>query len=217
MFKYDIILFDFDGTLVDTGEGITKSIKYALENVGIIEDSYANLSRFIGPSLSASFKDFYFLGDEQTKFAIEKYRERYREKCIAESKLYPGTAEMLKTLKDHGVKLATASTKPHYFVKSISEALGIDSYFDAICGSELSGERSDKKELIEYALEQLNADGSERIAMVGDRYFDAIGARECGVDFIGVLFGFGSKEEFEREGYTALCGDNNELLMVLSE
>lgn len=217
MSKYDIVLFDFDGTLVDTGMGITRSIKYALGQVGIIEENEANLRRFIGPPLLTSFKNFYNLDDETCRLAVEKYRERYKVKCMEESFLYPKTEEMLSELKKRGIRIATASTKPKFFVSGISEHLGIDKYFDAVCGSELDGTRSDKKELIEYALEQLGSQGNESVAMVGDRCFDAIGARECGVDFIGVLFGFGSVEEFEKEGYTALCNDNDELLKVLTE
>lgn len=217
MFKYDIVLFDFDGTLVDTGEGITKSIKYALECMGIKEESYANLRRFIGPPLYDSFKEFYSFDEAQIQQAVKKYRERYNKKCVEESCLYPKTEEMLKTLKAAGVRTAIASTKPTHFVERIADALNISQYFNFISASELSGQRSGKKELIEYALENLGARGNERVAMVGDRYFDAAGAKQCGVDFFGVLFGYGTKEEFEREGYTALCGDNDELLAALSE
>lgn len=215
--KYDIVLFDLDGTITDTGEGIMKSIKYALECIGIKEENEENLRRFIGPSLWDSFNLFYGLDAEATKIAVEKYRERYSEKGVYQAYVYQGIEPLLNKLKSSGIKTAISSTKPTFFVDKVISSFKLGKYFDAVVGSELSGERSDKAELIPYTLNLLHAGETERVVMIGDRKFDGQGANICGVDFIGVSYGYGSIEELERENPAAICNDAIELENALFE
>ena len=198
---YNAVLFDFDGTIIDSMEGISKSVVYALNSFGIREDDQNNLRRFIGPPLWDSFRNYYGFDNVQANKAVEKYRERYSEYGWKEFKLYDGIDNLLKELKQNDIKLGIASAKPHTFVTKILEYAGILKCFDTIAGAELDGKRSEKPDLIRYALKSLGIYNKEmnmhNIVMVGDRIYDYNGAKEIGIDFIGVLYGFGSKAEFE--------------------
>ena len=199
-FSYHTALFDLDGTLVDTSPGITRSVQYALAAEGINEPDLSRLLRFIGPPLWQSFSEFYGFDTARSERAVQTYRERYTAKGVHEAKLYDGIEALLRALRAGGVRLATASSKPECFVRDVLEEQGILSYFDAVVGSELDGRRSDKCELIEEALRRLGVKTHSGVVMIGDRCFDLEGARAAQVDFIGVLFGFGTPQELS--GYS---------------
>ena len=136
---YKAILFDLDGTLTDSGEGITKSVQYALEKVGKPEPDLQKLRIFVGPPLLEQFQEYARIDEETARKAVEIYRERYAPVGIYENELYPGIPEMLSGLKQRGYKLAIASSKPENFVKIVAEYFHIVSYFDEIVGSEPEG------------------------------------------------------------------------------
>ena len=146
---YKAILFDLDGTLTDSGEGITKSVQYALEKVGKPEPDLQKLRIFVGPPLLEQFQEYAGIDEETARKAVEIYRERYAPVGIYENELYPGIPEMLSGLKQRGYKLAIASSKPENFVKIVAEYFHIDSYFDEMVGSEPEGRRTNKTEVIE--------------------------------------------------------------------
>ena len=129
---YKAILFDLDGTLTDSGEGITKSVQYALEKVGKPETDLQKLRVFVGPPLLEQFQEYAGIDEETARKAVEIYRERYAPVGIYENELYPGIPEMLSGLKQRGYKLAIASSKPENFVKIVAEYFHIDSYFDQV-------------------------------------------------------------------------------------
>ena len=213
MFGY--VLFDLDGTLTDPKEGICKSVQYALHRLGIEEPDIDKLEPFIGPPLKDSFTSFYGFDDEKALKAVSFYRERFSEVGLYENKLYPGIDNLLKTIKEKGMKTAIASSKPTVFVLKILKYFKIDKYFDVVIGSELDGSRSDKSEVVKEALLSLyygtdhadkgindfGADAQEyksKTVMVGDRKFDIKGAKDMGVFAAGVSYGYGSREELKK-------------------
>lgn len=194
------LLFDLDGTLTDPKEGICTCVQYALASFGIEEPDLDKLEPFIGPPLKDSFQEFYQMSDEQAEAAIEKYRERFRDKGIFENKLYDGVPEMLRALNSKGMFMAVASSKPTVFVRQILEHFKIDKYFKVVVGSELDGTRVNKDEVVEEALKQLFGEkpvDKTKVYMIGDRRHDVEGAHACGVEAVGVTYGYGGMEELK--------------------
>lgn len=211
--RYDWILFDLDGTLTLSEEGIIRSASYAMEQMGVPVPSYEEMKRFIGPPLKYSFMTYGGMDDAQAELAVEKYRERYREKGWAENSVYPGIPALLKALKRAGVKLGVATGKPQIFTDQILDLFGLRPYFDTVCGISISDHSADKKKLISAALPA----GCTRACMVGDRKFDIEAARALGLDAVGVLYGYGSREELAQAGATAIVETPDELAQLLLE
>lgn len=198
MKKY--LLFDLDGTLTDPKVGITTCVQYALQSFGIEEPDLDKLECFIGPPLKESFMEFYGFSEEQAKEAVEKYRERFRDTGIYENELYDGIPQMLRTLQSKGMYLAVASSKPEEYVRRILEHIKIDKYFCVVVGSEMDGTRSAKADVIKEALTRLSEGESiqaDQVYMIGDRRHDIEGARENGIESVGVAYGYGSMEELK--------------------
>jgi len=208
------ILFDLDGTLTDPKDGITRSVAYALDYFGIHVEDTDTLINFIGPPLWESFKVFYGFDDEKANEAVKKYRERFCDTGLYENDVYDGIADMLSELKKEGFRLAVATSKPWIYAKKIVEHFELDSYFEMIAGSEMDGTRVKKDEVIAYALENLGMKADETV-MVGDRKHDIWGARLNNVRSVGVLFGYGSSEEFEAAGADYVVENVNELYEYL--
>lgn len=192
------ILFDFDGTLSDSGKSITNSVLHALEKSGIdISDlSQKELEKFIGPPLHQSFQDFYGFSQQQSAQAVAHFREYFNEKGIFENEMYVGIPDMLKTVKDSGYNLYIATSKPQVYAKQILNDFGIDHFFTDIVGSDLSEKSSNKTEIIKAVLAN-NSLTPETCIMVGDREHDIFGAHQCNMKAIGVLYGFGDLPELE--------------------
>jgi len=211
----DIILFDLDGTITDPKVGITKSVQYALAHFDIHIQDPDELCKFIGPPLRDSFSEFYGLSAEQSELATAKYRERFTTTGIYENEIYDGMEALLKHLKSSGKTLLLATSKPTVFADRVLKHFNIDKYFSFISGSELNGERSDKFEVITYALENAGISDLNRCVMIGDRKFDIIGAKGVGMSSIGVLYGYGDKEELEAAVADHLARDVTELGRLL--
>ncbi|WP_394915955.1 HAD family hydrolase [uncultured Robinsoniella sp.] len=191
------MLFDLDGTLTDPQEGITNSVAYALEQYGIHVEDRSTLNKFIGPPLKDSFMEYYGFAEDRAEEAVWKYREYFNEDGIFENKVYPGIPQMLQRLNDQGKILIVATSKPTVYAKRILERFELNQYFADVQGSEMDGRRTKKEEVISYALEQNQITDNEQAVMIGDREHDIIGAKKCGLDSIGVLFGYGSREELD--------------------
>ncbi|MCI8489429.1 MAG: HAD family hydrolase [Lachnospiraceae bacterium] len=202
---YDVILFDLDGTLTDTGLGVTNAAAYALEQYGITVLDRTELERFVGPPLHESFMRFYGFSEEQAFEAVEVYREYYRDKGLFENTIYNGMEAVLKQLSEAGKTLLVATSKPEVFARRILEKLGIADYFTYIAGANLDGTRTKKAEVIAYVLREGGIEDGTKAVMVGDREYDIFGAREFGMDSIGVLFGYGSRGELEAAGATYIA------------
>jgi phosphoglycolate phosphatase len=212
---YDIFLFDLDGTLTESGEGIINSIRYALRSFGIEENDNEKLTSFLGPSLYDSFALHYGFTAEQSKVAVAKYREYFAEFGMWENRLYDGISDLLRDIVASGKIAAIATAKPTYFATQIVEKFGIAPYISFVSGSELDGKRSDKCESIKYALEHLDSFG-KKIVMIGDRKHDVLGALVAGVDIIGVSYGYGSCEELVAAGAEKIADNVVELREILN-
>lgn len=193
------VLFDFDGTLVDSSEGIFKSLIYAFEADGKPAPDEATLRKFIGPPIYDSFKNLFGYKDEKIDYMIAKYRERYRAVGYREVQVYDGIPALLQRLQENGIKIATASSKPKVFIEKILQERNLLSYFSYIGGTEFDNISSDKTVILQNAMRALGTTPEDTV-MVGDRLFDIRGAKGANVPCIAVLYGFGSREEFVEYG-----------------
>ena len=213
--NYKYILFDLDGTLTDPKLGITKSVAYALKSYGIQVDDLDSLLKFIGPPLQESFVKYYGFSEEQGAEAVEKYREYFKPYGIYENKVYDGVENMLAELVKCGKKVILATSKPTVFANVILEYFHLDKYFTCAVGSELDGSRVKKGEVITEALRQAGVTDKSLAVMIGDREHDILGAKENGIDSIGVLYGYGDRAEHEAAGAGMIVESVEELLQYL--
>lgn len=213
---YKYILFDLDGTVTDPGIGITNSVMHALRKFGIIEEDRSRLYKFIGPPLADSFRQFYEFSEEETARGIEYYREYFTDKGIFENEVYEGMEELLAALNRQGRKLIIATSKPEVFAERILEYFHLDSYFSFVAGATMDEKRVKKAEVIAYALESCGISNLSGVLMIGDRKHDVIGAHEAGVDVMGVLHGYGSREELEKAGADYIAENVEEIKKFLS-
>lgn len=209
---YQYVLFDLDGTLTDPMLGITNSVMYALEQFGIHEEDRTQLYKFIGPPLRDSFESFYGFTPEQSEQAVTYYRENYGAKGLYENEVYAGIEELLQRLKAAGCHLIVATSKPEIFAVKIIEHFHLEPYFDYVAGATMDQTRNRKAEVIAYALESCDITDRSQVVMVGDREHDIFGAQEIGIDSIGVLFGYGDREELETAGATYIAETPMEVL-----
>jgi len=212
---YTHLLFDLDGTITNPKLGITNAVIYALAKYGITDQSNDDLLKFIGPPLKDSFINYFGFTKEEAVTAIEYFREYYRDKGLYENILYDGIGALLKTLKDNGYILAIATSKPTPFAKTILQYFELDGYFEFIGGSKLDNTRTAKSEVIEHVLENLNIQDISKVIMIGDREHDIHGAKSHNMKSIGVLYGFGSREEFEQSGADIIVESVADLEQVL--
>ena len=209
------VLFDFDGTVFDSAEGITKSVQYALGKMGI-EAELKDLMCFAGPPLDEMFSLRYGMSPEQAHRAVELYRERYTPIGWAECSPFPGMHELMGRLRKKGIKLAVATSKPRHFAQRILEKYGMQNDFDIICGSELDGTRGQKWEVIDFVLKSFGIEPSDAI-MVGDRKYDVIGAKKCGLDCVGVRFGYAEPNELAEHGAVYIAETPDDLYDYLTK
>lgn len=214
MLNYTHVLFDLDGTLTDPGEGITNSVMYALKKFGIVVEDRAELYKFIGPPLVDSFKEFYGFSDEKAWQAVEFYREYFGDKGLFENRVYRGIIEVLEKLNANGVKLYVATSKPTMYTLKILEKFKLLEYFDVVSGSAMDEKNSDKATIIKYAVDK-GSIPCEKALMVGDRKFDILGAKANNMDSVGVLFGYGGKEELTNAQATYIIETPEELLNIV--
>lgn len=209
---YQYIFFDLDGTLTDPGEGITNSVAYALDKFNIRVEDKRSLYKFIGPPLQESFQRFYGFSKEQSLQAVEYYREYFRETGIFENEVYDGVEEMLHSLKKEGKHILLATSKPEEFAKRILEHFQLMQYFDYVAGATMDGTRCKKGEIIQYAIDNYPVENLSDAVMVGDREHDILGARQVGMDSIGVLYGYGDYEELSKAGANYIAKEVIEIL-----
>lgn len=210
---YKAIFFDLDGTLTESGEGITKSVQYALEKLGKPEEDLDKLRVFIGPPLMEQFMKYADVDETEARRAVEYYRERYAVKGIFENRPYDGVENLLRELKGRGYILAVASSKPEYYVTKILDYFNLSSYFEVVVGGEMNGARTSKTEVIEEALKRLNmSDRRKEVLMVGDKEHDVLGARAAGLACVAVGYGYGTKEELTAAQPLKIVASIEELL-----
>lgn len=214
---YKVILFDLDGTLTESGEGITKSVQYALEKLGQPEPDLKKLEVFVGPPLLQQFMKYAGLDEKTAVKAVEYYRERYTDIGIFENEVYLGVEDMLDKLRGKGYILAVASSKPERFVKKVLDHFDLTKYFHEIVGSEMNGGRTSKADVIEEALDRLHmADHRDQVVMVGDKEHDVLGARKAGLKCLAVSYGYGSEEELKNANPLKIVDSAQEVLDFFS-
>jgi phosphoglycolate phosphatase len=214
---YNILLFDLDGTLTDPKIGITKSVQYALQKFGIEVNDLDQLIPFIGPPLLESFSDFYGLTPQQGKQAIQYYREYFSVTGLFENVVYTGIEPLLAELASHDRQLFVATSKPTEFAKQILEHFALAGHFEEIVGSNLDGTRGRKAEVIEAALTDSSVRDRQRVVMIGDRLHDILGAKTCGIDSIGVAYGYGGAVELSKAGATHIVSTVSQLHKFLRQ
>ena len=202
---YQYVLFDLDGTLTDPGLGITNSVMYALRKFDIDVTDRTQLYPFIGPPLKDSFRAYYGFSDEQCERAVRYYREYFKKSGMYENEVYDGIFELLTRLKASERSLVVATSKPEVFALEILRHFDLYRYFDFVAGATLNDVRNQKAYIIKYALETLNITEKKSAIMIGDRKHDIIGAKETGLDSIGVLYGYGTYDELKNAGATYIA------------
>lgn len=213
--SWNYICFDMDGTLSDSGPGITRCADYALRKMGVETAGPDSLRYFIGPPLTESFGVMNGMNDADVEQAIRYFRERYAEKGIQEHEPYPGIPETVRALRGAGKHLQIASSKPRPYILRILTEYGIIDCFENIVGSEFDGRLSKKTEVLAELLRRLDEAGADRsdVIMIGDRHYDVRGAHEHGLPCVGVRYGYGSAEELAEAEYTV--GSAQELRELL--
>lgn len=213
---YHYILFDLDGTLTDSREGIFNSVRYSLRKLGRSCPPEETLLRFVGPPLWDSFVRYCAMTEPEARHAVEVFRERYETVGWAENRPAPGMTALLRQLKEAGCVMAIASSKPERSVTPIAERFGFLPYLEAACGSD--GENEAKADVIRDAMARLGLgpEDTARTVMVGDRRYDVEGAAACGIPCVGVtFFDFAPPGELEQAGALAVCATAEELKQVL--
>ena len=209
--KYKAIFFDLDGTLTNPELGITNCIHYAAEYYGV-KTKREDLVKYIGPPLRDTFVEL--VDEEHADEAVAKYRERFAPIGLFENEVYDGVPQTLEELKNRGYVLCTASSKPQNFVDTILEHFDLKKYFDFVGGATMDGRISKKEDVIKSVLSDTGFQ-PEEVLMIGDRMFDLTGAAEFGMDAVGVLYGFGGREELSAYDSIALIDNICELLKIL--
>lgn len=205
--KYQYIFFDLDGTLTDSGIGISNSVKYALRKLGYPVEEERVMTEFVGPPLWKSFHMFCDMTKEEAEHAVDVYREYFSVTGLFENEVYDGIRPMLDALKAKGYKMAIATSKPEIYSVQIVKHFQLDSYFEFVAGSTMDGSRVAKADVIRHAMDSLGLDDASKILMVGDREHDVLGAKQIGMDCVGVLWGYGSEEELKQAGADHIVSD----------
>lgn len=212
------IFWDLDGTLTESGDGIINSVMYALRKKGIVENDRTKLAAFVGPPLRDCFMKYYGFSLEGAEECVQLYREYFVDRGMFENRVYPGIPEVLEELCREGYRLVVTTSKPEVFSVRIMEHFQIAQYFHFIGGSSLDEKRNAKADVIRYVLDTLGLDPArDRIVMIGDRDQDVNGAAANKIPCIGVLYGYGSREELETAGAAAICETVPELPEYIRE
>ncbi|MCA9877497.1 MAG: HAD hydrolase-like protein [Thermomicrobiales bacterium] len=215
-FPYDLVIFDLDGTLTDSKEGITRSVQHALAHLGIAVENLDDLTHFIGPPLRDSFAETYGLDDGQILTATQIYRERYGRVGLLENELFPQTSALLAAVAGTGATLTVASTKGEVYVHRILRHFRLDHHFSVMGGADPDSGRHTKAHVIERVLTGLGArPDPARTIMIGDREHDTNGARYHGIDTISVRYGYAKPGELEAAGPRTIVDTMDDLAALL--
>ena len=213
--RFDFAFFDFDGTIADTKEGIFNCLKYAFEKVSLPIPPDSELYKMIGPPLSEGFHDVFGFEGKDIDLMIEKYRERYRAGGMYECAPYEGIEDTLINLKNNGVSLSVASSKPLPFATKLLEKFDLKKYFDYLSCPPMDKVHMDKTDIVNQALEMNYITDKSKAVMIGDRFYDIVGAKQAGVQSIAVLYGFGSEKEFKEYGADFIAKTPEEIIKIV--
>lgn len=214
---FDTLFFDLDGTLVDSGEGIMKTVQHTLAQFGISVADHHVLRPFVGPPLEDSFRDFYGFSMQDTGRAVDIYRGEFARHGIFDQEMYPGVLDFLDEVRRRGYATAVATSKMDFQAAMVLEQIfpELGKRLDRIFARDSEGRLHTKADVIREGLCRMGIDEPEHVLMVGDRKFDVQGARQCGLRSAGVLFGFGDRKELQDAGADYICASYEELLALL--
>ena len=214
-FKY--ILFDLDGTLLDSGEGIINGLKYGLKLHGIDEQDMAVLKTFVGPPLVQHLMDVYGFSEDEARAVVVDFRKYYEPKGVFENRVYDDIPELLTQLRQMGRRIMVATSKPEFLAHKILEQRSLKKYFDFIGGSVMDLKRTTKAEVIQYVLAEngINEVNFKELVMIGDTKYDIIGAKKFNIATIGVTYGYGSRKELEEAGADCIVDSPQEVFRML--
>ena len=213
--NYTAVIFDFDGTVADTGEGVFASVEYAMQTLKKEPLTTDVLKQFIGPPLLFSFREYAGLNDAQAEQAVDFYRQSYESGNLFRLRFYDGIPELLQKLRAHGIRTGLASAKPDVFIQRILRHYKIDELFDCARGISLEDYCTDKTDVIQAVLKRLGVQNRQSVLMVGDTLFDIEGAKSVGTQSAGVLYGYGKAEEILHSGADHIVHDVSELDSVI--
>lgn len=216
MKKYDFILFDLDGTLIESAEGVRVSIAHAMEALGLPCPDLSNYTKYVGPPLEDTMRGMCAVPEELIPKSMDIYRDYYDEVGQKNNRVFDGVFDMLAALRKQGKRLALCTSKNEPVAVGVADVLGLSPYLDAVCGSTVDGSRRAKADIIPYALETLGCTDKTDAVMIGDTHFDARGAELAKVDFIGVCYGYGTRESMEACGAVGFADSPRELLELLT-
>lgn len=216
MKKYDYILFDLDGTLVESAKSVEVSIAHAMQTLHLPCPDLSDYSKYVGPPLEDTMRGMCAVPEELIPRAMAIYRDYYDESGQESNRLFDGVVDILKALRESGFKTAVCTSKNEPVAEMVCEKMGLSPYLDAICGSTLDGSRKAKADLIPYALDVLGCTDKEKALMVGDTHFDARGAQLAGVDFLGVTFGYGTVESMKACGAIGFADSPEKIVDILT-
>ena len=212
---YKVILFDLDGTLSDSQEGIIKSIQYSLKELGIIEDDLLKLKSSIGGALADVYTKWYGLSEEEAQLGIKLYRQRFEKQGIFENSLFDGIKNLLEKLKNSGKVLCLATAKPNIYAEQILNQENIRHFFDFVVGADFNNNKKTKTDIIRLAMEAVTNHNKQDYIMIGDRNHDIVGANDNGIDSIAVTYGYGDIDELEKAQPTIIVNNVEELTKIL--
>lgn len=215
--KYDAVIFDFDGTVADTAEGIFSSVRYALRTMGYPQAPEQTLRKFIGPPLVYSFQNFIGMPQAEAERAVVIYRNFYGDSGKYMLYFYPGIPELMCELHNAGIMTGIASAKPDLYIRQILEHFKMDHLFDVVQGVTMEEKSADKSGVIETVIRRLGVADLSRVLMVGDTPYDIRGAKKVGIDSLGVLYGYGAKEDLIAENADHLANDPQEIMQILNQ
>ncbi len=215
MKKYSAIIFDLDGTLLDTGAGIKKAVKSALMDLGQDIPSEKKLNELIGPPLGEGLRQVLGIDDEHIDAIVNAFRQHYENGMMYEASLYPEMEKLLNTVKEAGIALGVATAKPEKFAKPILERFSMNKYFYAIVGSSIDGPKKSKADLISDCLTMMDIEAANDVLYVGDRGSDMIASNELGISSVGALWGYGSEAELYSGGASTIVTSVVELAELL--
>ena len=206
MGKYEVIAFDLDGTLSDPADGLIQGFVYCFKKLGLPYENEDELRKYIGPSLYEEWQEDFGFTPEEANDAIELFREYYNIYGWWDNRMYDGIPEMLTSLKRAGKKVVLATSKPLDTAKKVLELFDLTKYFDFIGGA-TSHQNDQKWQVLNWSLTSVGIDVNDpearkKCILVGDRKYDAEGAKICGIDSMGVLYGHGTREEIFESGFT---------------
>lgn len=216
---YDVIAFDLDGTLTNPERGLVEGFVYAFTKLGVDYGTRESLKRFIGPPLIETWMPEFGFTYEEAEEAVLLFREYYNIYGWWDNVIYPGIRELLERLRAGGKKIVLTTSKPEDTAEDVLRLFDIRKYFDFVGGASSHKTRERKSEVIDYVLDSIgvgsDAEKRKRCILIGDRVYDAVGAKECGIDSLGVLWGHGTADEIATSGFTYTAATTDEVVRIV--